>query len=262
MKTLLLANQKGGVGKSTLVCQLAYYLTEKLDLRVLVIDTDAQANTTKALRTGGIAVVSETAAARVFAEQVVTVEDAKLVVLPATDALKKLEQLKADHNTFAGNFKNFLGSVQGFDVCLIDTNPFPDIRVIAAMVAADHIVSPVQLNQEAIDGIGALIADVKRIKQHLNPTLNLIGILPNQVQPTPFQKANFAELSKHFGKLLISLGEGRFAAVKSTTSLPEAQAAGLPVWRLGKTSAREAWKEMEPAFAKIATDMGVNNNVN
>lgn len=259
MKTLLFANQKGGVGKSTLVCQLAYYLSEKLGLRVLVIDTDAQGNTTKAMRTGGIATVSEITAARVFAEQVESIEQGTLVVLPATDALKKLEQLKANHNAFASNFKNFLGTVQGFDACIIDTNPFPDIRVIAAMVAADHIVSPVQLNQEAIDGIGALIADVKRIKQALNPSLNLIGILPNQVQPTPFQKANFAELSKHFGKLLVSLGEGRYAAVKSSTALPEAQAAGLPVWKLGKTSARETWKEMEPAFAKIATDMGVNN---
>lgn len=259
MKTLLFANQKGGVGKSTLACQMAYYLSEKLGLKVLVIDTDAQGNATKAMETGEIARISETTAADVFMQQIEQVEEASLVVLPASETLKKLEQQKENHSSFAGNFKNFIASVKGFDVCIIDTNPFPDIRVIAAMVAADHIVSPVQLKQEAINGIGGVIADVKRVRAALNPGLNLIGILPSQVQPTPFQKSNFAELSKHYGKLLINIGGGKFAAIKSSTALEEAQAKGLPVWQLGKTSAREMWRDMEPVFMKIAADMGVNN---
>ena len=48
-----------------------------------------------------------------------------------------------------------------------------------------------------------------------------------------------------------------FAAIKKTTAIPEAQAVGLPVWKLGKTSAREAWAQMKPVFVKIATQMGV-----
>lgn len=258
MKTLLLANQKGGVGKSAIVCQLAHYLTDKLGKRVLVIDLDHQANTTKALRTSGDVSVSDTTAAQSLAEKGATVEDANFVLMPATDELRKLEKQAANHNLYASNFKQFVANVDSqFDVCIIDTNPFPDIRVIASMIAASFIVSPIQLNQEAIDGIGSLIQDVKRIVASLNPDLKLIGILPNLVQPTPFQKANFAELSAHFGKLLIRLDNGQFAAIKTSTAIAEAQAEGKPLWKLGKTSARDMWRDTEPTFAKIVSDMGV-----
>ncbi|MGV7193550.1 ParA family protein [Xanthomonas axonopodis] len=258
MKTLLLANQKGGVGKSAIACQLAYYLTEKLGKRVLVIDLDHQANTTKALRTSGLVSVSDTTGAQSLADKGATVEDANFVLLPANDDLRKLEKQADNHNLYASNFKQFIASVdEQFDVCIIDTNPFPDIRVIASMVAAGFIVSPIQLNQEAIDGIGSLIQDVKRIVAKLNPELTLIGILPNLVQPTPFQKSNFAELSRHFGKLLIRTDAGQFAAIKTSTAIAEAQAEGKPVWKLGKTSARDTWRDMEPTFAKIVADMGV-----
>lgn len=258
MKTLLLANQKGGVGKSAIACQLAYYLTEKLQKRVLVIDLDHQANTTKALRTSSQASVSDTPAAQVLADKTATVEEAPFVLMPANDELRKLEKQPGNHNLYASNFKRFIGAVDGqFDVCIIDTNPFPDIRVIASMIAAGYVVSPIQLNQEAIDGIGSLIQDVKRIVAALNPDLKLIGILPNLVQPTPFQKSNFAELSAHFGKLLIRTDAGQFAAIKTSTAIAEAQAEGKPVWKLGKTSGRDAWRDMEPTFAKIVSEMGV-----
>jgi chromosome partitioning protein len=149
-----------------------------------------------------------------------------------------------------------------FDVCLIDTNPNPDIRQLAALVVSDFVLSPLQLNQEAIDGIGQLLNNerlgLRRIKAKINPKLELIGILPNMVEPTPFQRDNFRELSSQFAKLLIPLEGGGFAAIKKTTAAPEAQAAGLPVWKLNKTSAREAWAQMKPIFEKISTIMGVN----
>lgn len=258
MKTLLLANQKGGVGKSAIACQLAHYLADKRGKRVLVIDLDHQANTTKALRGSGVVSVSNTSAAESLSEKGASVEDAPFVLMPATDELRKLEKQPGSHNLFASNFKQFITSIDDqFDVCILDTNPFPDIRVIASMIAAGFIVSPIQLNQEAIDGIGSLIQDVKRIVASLNPDLRLIGILPNQVQPTPFQKNNFAELSAHFGKLLIRTDDDQFAAIKTSTAIAEAQAAGQPVWKLGKTSAREIWRDMEPTFEKITSEMGV-----
>ncbi|HBI9827839.1 TPA: hypothetical protein LAF97_005002, partial [Escherichia coli] len=100
---------------------------------------------------------------------------------------------------------------------------------------------------------------IRKIQATLNKKLQLIGILPNIVEPTPFQRDNFRDLSKAFAKLLIPLENG-FAAVKKTTAIPEAQAAGLPVWKLGKTSARDAWSQMRPVFEKIATTMGVEQH--
>ncbi|KLB48412.1 chromosome partitioning protein, partial [Xanthomonas euvesicatoria] len=64
-----------------------------------------------------------------------------------------------------------------FDICLIDTNPNPDIRQLASLVVADYVVSPIQLNQEAIDGIGDLLnhpkLGIRKIKATINKKLTL-----------------------------------------------------------------------------------------
>ncbi|MPN32189.1 hypothetical protein SDC9_179665 [bioreactor metagenome] len=172
-----------------------------------------------------------------------------------------MEKQAAEHNKFATNLYTFLADISDrFDVCVIDTNPNPDIRQLASLVVGDFVLSPLQLNQEAIDGIGDLLnhdnIGIRKIKATINKKLELIGILPNIVEPTPFQRENLRDLSAAFAKLLIPLGAG-FAAIKKTTAIPEAQAAGLPVWKLGKSSAREAWAHIRPVFSKIATQMGV-----
>lgn len=256
MKTYVLANQKGGVGKSFLVTQFAYFLHLLRGLRVLVIDFDHQKNTTKALKTGGIVTVSGLTSDRVLRETLSAVEHAEFVLISGTSELIKMERKEDQHNAYVNNLYQFLNSVSGqFDVCLIDTNPNPDIRQLSALVCSQYVVSPIQLNQEAIDGIGDLLnhesLGIRRIQETINPNLQLLGILPNIVEPTPFQRANFQALAKHYAKLLIPLEQG-FAAIKRTTAIAEAQAAGVPVWKLGKTSGREAWAQIKPVFEKIA----------
>lgn len=264
MKTLVLANQKGGVGKSAVAVQLAYYLHLALGKRVLVIDFDHQRNSSKALRTGGIAAVSQLPASRVLTAKVNGVEEAPFLLLAADNAeLLGMEvQGKQQHNVFATHLSEFLRAVdKDFDVCIIDTNPNPDIRQLAALVVSDYVLSPIQLNQEAIDGIGDLLnhesIGIRKIQATINKKLQLIGILPNLVEPTPFQRENLKDLAAAFAGLMIPLASGGFAAIKKSTAIPEAQAAGIPVWKLGKTSGREAWAQMKPAFEKIASSMGV-----
>lgn len=263
MKTLVLANQKGGVGKSAVAVQFAYYLADVLKKRVLVIDFDHQRNTSKAIRTGGLATVSTITSSRLLTSKTdaASIEHADFVLVPGDAELIKMEKQAAEHNKFATNLYTFLADIADrFDVCVIDTNPNPDIRQLASLVVGDFVLSPLQLNQEAIDGIGDLLnhdnIGIRKIKATINKKLELIGILPNIVEPTPFQRENLRDLSAAFAKLLIPLGAG-FAAIKKTTAIPEAQAAGLPVWKLGKSSAREAWAHIRPVFSKIATQMGV-----
>jgi chromosome partitioning protein len=257
MKTLVLANQKGGVGKSAIACQLAYFLSEILKKRVLFIDLDHQGNSTKALKTSGLATMAEGNSAQLLAGVAVETEG-QFVVVGADAELSKLEKQPDKHNGFATQLKAFLNRIDSsFDICLIDTNPNPDIRMIAALVVADFALSPIQLNQEALDGIGALNKDINNIKAKLNPKLKLIGILPNLVENTPFQQGNLKDLIQHFGRLLIQLEAGRFAFIPTRTALAEAQAAGKPVWKLGKTSARTAWSEMRPVFEGIANEMEI-----
>lgn len=258
MKTLLLSNQKGGVGKSAIACQLAYYFAGRLDQRVLLIDLDHQANTTKSVKASGLASTAGIGASQVLTDKNATVEEGRFVLLPGDDQLMKLEKQAANHNSYASNLRDFVSRMADkFDVCIIDTNPNPDIRMVAALVASHFVLAPIQLNQEAIDGISKLITDVRNIKAKLNPNLHLIGLLPNQVVATPFQKANLEQLVAHFKSLLLMLPSGRPALIRSQTAIAEAQAEGKPVWKLGKTSARDAWREIEPGFQKIAADMGV-----
>jgi chromosome partitioning protein len=261
MKTLVFANQKGGVGKSALAVQYAYYLALDAEKRVIVIDMDHQRNSTSALTKGGFASVAEITSVQVLNDKDAAVEKAAFVLVPGDRDLIKMEKFAGEHNAYATNLFNFLERINDeYDVCIIDTNPNPDIRQLASLVVTDYVVSPLQLNQEAIDGIGDLLnhsnIGIRRIQETLNEKLHFLGVLPNLVEPTPFQKENLHDLSKAYSKLMIPLDKG-FAAIKKTTAIPEAQAVGLPVWHLKKTSARSAWAQIRPIFQRLTKNMEV-----
>ncbi|HBR50988.1 MAG TPA: ParA family protein, partial [Nitrospira sp.] len=216
MKTLVLANQKGGVGKTAIACQLGYFLVEMLKKRVLIIDLDHQGNTSKNIGTSKLATISSITANQLLTEPVTTIEGGTFVVIPSHGDLLKLERREEDHNQFANNLRLFLNEMDDrFDVAIIDTNPNPDIRVLASLVVGDFVLSPIQLNQEAVDGIAALRAQVLKIQSTLNKDLRFIGLLPNLVEPTPFQRANFDQLCTAFASLFIRLEDGRMAAIPS-----------------------------------------------
>ena len=261
MKTLVLANQKGGVGKSALAVQYAYYLALEEERRVIVLDLDHQRNTSSALKKGGFATVSELTSSQLLRDPDAVVEPAPFVLVAGDRELIKMEKFAGEHNAYATNLYNFLGRISNeYDVCIIDTNPNPDIRQLASLVVTDYVLSPLQLNQEAIDGIGDLLnhdnIGIRKIQKTLNEKLHFLGVLPNLVEPTPFQKENLRDLSAAYAKLMIPLDKG-FAAIKKTTAIPEAQAAGLPVWHLKKTSARSAWAHIRPIFQRLSKNMEI-----
>jgi chromosome partitioning protein len=181
-----------------------------------------------------------------------------MVLVPGERALLGLERQPAMHTPFARNFRAFLAAMQArFDVCVIDTNPNPDIRLIASLASADFVLSPIQLNQEAMDGVSALLnherVGVRKIKAVLNPKLHLIGLLPTMVEPTPFQRANFVQIIQQYRPLLIPVGTGvgEFAFIPRRSAVAEAQAEGAVLWEMKKTAARDTWKEIEPSISRI-----------
>lgn len=257
MKTIVLSNQKGGVGKSTTACQYSFFLSLE-GRKVIFIDADHQGNSTKTIKNSGKAVVSTITSDRLYTEKISEVEDADFLLIPSSPTLRGLEKMGDKHNLFATNFRAFLLSIKDrFDFCVVDTNPSPDIRLMAALVSADFVLSPIQLNQEAVDGIGALIKDVHKVKASLNPRLELVGLLPNLVEGTPFQKSNFKQIAAEYAKFLILMSDdsSRFAYIPHRSALAEAQAHGLPLWEVKKTAARDAWKEIRPAFQEILNRM-------
>ena len=258
MKTLVLANQKGGVGKSAVATLLSHYLARQ-GQRVLAIDLDHQGNFSKPLRMSGRPRVAPVTADVLLTGTVTTLPSQPFVLVPSRPALIDLERQPTLHSPFARNLRGFLRAIDSqFDVCVIDTNPNPDIRLIAALASADFVLSPIQLNQEALDGVTALLnherVGLRKIKAVLNPKLQLIGLLPTMVEPTPFQKQNFLQVIQLYGSLMIQVGQGigQFASMPRRSAIAESQAHGEVLWEMKKTAARDAWKEIEPSLARIA----------
>ncbi|MGV8823187.1 ParA family protein [Methylibium petroleiphilum] len=257
MKTLVLCNQKGGVGKSAVATLLAHHLAQR-GRRVLAIDLDHQGNLSKPLRLSGRASPSAATADTLLTGAPPPLPAQPFVLVPGDRALLGLERQPTLHTPFARHFRTFLASVDAdFDVCVIDTNPNPDIRVIAALASADFVLSPIQLNQEAMDGVSGLLnherVGLRKIKAVLNPKLALIGLLPTMVEPTPFQKANFLQIVQQYHPLMIRIGDGPgdFASIPRRSCIAEAQADGAVLWEMKKTAARDAWREIEPSLTRI-----------
>lgn len=257
MKIVVLANQKGGVGKSAVATLMAQYGVRQ-GHRVLAIDFDHQGNFSSAITQSKRASLSHTTADLLMTTSRSQMPRDRFVLVPATDALLGLERQPALHTPFARNLRDFLKSVDDqFDLCVIDTHPNPDIRVIAAMATADFLLSPIQLNQEAIDGVRALLTHQRvgfhKIKTLLNPKLALIGLLPTLVETTPFQKANFVEIMQRHQAMMIQVGAkpGEFGYIPKRSAIAEAQAEGLLLWEMKKTAARDTWVEIEPTLRRI-----------
>jgi chromosome partitioning protein len=282
MQVLVLANRKGGVGTTATACQLLFYL-RRLGQRMLFLDLDHQGNSTRCLRKSLMATQAGFTTSALFQGRASSLPSDACVLVGADDELSTLERRPDEHNDFANRLISFLDQAgDDFDFCIVDTNPNPDIRYAAAVIAADYLLSPIELKQEAIDGIGTLLNHgrygVHKVKAALNPKLDFIGILPNMVEANPFQRANLQQLVNHYPTLLIPVvrdGCAGYAYIPNRTAMAEAQAAGVPLWLLRqareasgdgvddaavmpiRSSARDAWREIKPSFEAIARRMGV-----
>lgn len=131
MKTLVLCNQKGGVGKSAVATLLAHHLAQR-GRRVLAIDLDHQGNLSKPLRLSGRASPGAATADTLLTGAPPVLPPRPFVLVPGDRALLGLERQPALHTPFARHFRTFLASVDAdFDVCVIDTNPHVHISVRA-----------------------------------------------------------------------------------------------------------------------------------
>lgn len=262
MKVLTIANEKGGVGKSLVATQYAYFCSEKLGLKVLVIDLDAQGNTSKSLLTGDIFKQHEELnSADLFLNSVKdsVLNTVKTTVIVADDKLKALEKHGARHNEFAKNFMDNIAVLKKhFDIVIIDTNPSPDIRQTSALICATHVLAPIELAQESIDGIGRILNKIREIKENkYNADLKFIGLLINKFEKKPFQELMLKSIVQSNKKMLMQSSEGLFPMIKNSITFKEAQAAGLPVWGLGSSSGRDAYKNIRPVLEVITEKMGL-----
>ncbi|HJU08362.1 ParA family protein [Dyella sp.] len=249
MKTLVIANQKGGVGKTTLLVHIAHYAAEAGN-RVLVIDLDPQRNTTASL----VEFASAVPASALFEPKPLELPspgEAGIVAVGADPGLLEVDRAKPEViSTFVNHLRSFSEAAQ-FDLCLIDTAPALGVRMLAAVAAASHVISPIELQSYSIAGITAMLKTIYGIRQKLNPALQVIGMLPSRVNShSPAQKANLVSLLQRYPELVVH------RAILLRTSIGEAASEKKPVWAMRKTSAREAGREMKGVIAHLIERMG------
>lgn len=265
MKTLAIANKKGGVAKTTLACLVAQYVAS-LGHRVLALDLDEQGNLTSTITKSGKATVSATAADKVLTDAAATVENAPFVIMPASLELQALESQPEQRSAFARNLRGFLKRVGGdFDFAIIDTNPSTDIRVLAALVACDFVLSPFQPNQESVDGLAKLFnhpqTGIATVKAKYNPGLQFLGMLPAMLENSAYHRANMERVmaAKAYRDQLLKLADGSVAFIPRRTIVQEAQGSGDRLWEVKgarKAMAEAAWKEIQPVIHRVAKLMG------
>ncbi|MBU9576281.1 ParA family protein [Burkholderia multivorans] len=259
MKTLAIWTQKGGVGKTALACQLAHVLRARSH-RVLVIDLDSQGNAGAALLRSEKAVGLAIPAASLLmnGNLAVASPDAAFAVIRATPELVRIPEQPDEFGRFYTNLKSNLSRLApAFDICLIDCPPSDDQRVLLALAVAGFVLSPIQLNQEAIEGIVRTLRGtrgVERVREKFNPSLQFLGIVPNMVEATALQKRNFIEVLESFGRYLVMDERGNPLRVLRRSSIAEAQELGVALLELGRsrTAARDAWAELAPVLNRIA----------
>jgi chromosome partitioning protein len=202
-RIIAIANQKGGVGKTTTAVNLAAGLA-RTPRRVLLIDLDPQGNATmgsgiekRELETSVCEVLLGEAEAR---DTIVrTAEDYDL--LPGNIDLTAAEIRLMDQEGREQRLKRAIGGLGGdYDYILIDCPPALSLLTLNALTAADSVIVPMQCEYYALEGISALMDTIEAIRQRLNPKLEIEGVLRTMFDVrNNLANAVSAELTNHFG---------------------------------------------------------------
>lgn len=180
-KVIALANQKGGVGKTTTSVNLAACLADQ-GKRVLLIDMDAQSNATSGIGIDKAQIkqdIYDVLVNEVFLEDVIlTTKRKNLDVVPATIRLSGAEIELASQFAREKRLADALLLVQDeYDYLLLDCPPSLGILTVNAFTACDSILIPVQSEYYALEGLNQLINTYQLVQKHFNPTLKIEGVL-------------------------------------------------------------------------------------
>ena len=221
-------NQKGGVGKTTTAVNVAYFLA-KLGKKTLLIDFDPQGNATSGLGVDKQKLENGTMSevmlgTRSLQHIVLDTKHKNLFLAPTTPQLANTEVELANAQGRFTRLKNAIASVEGYDIILIDNPPSLSILTVNGLIAADYVLLPVQAEFYALEGLGQLLETMKLIRKNMNPTLDLIGVLPTMVDSrTTLSTQVHDEIKKHFP------GKVSKTVIPRNIRLAEAPSHGVPV---------------------------------
>ena len=204
---IVVANQKGGVGKTTTSINLAAAL-QRINYKTLLVDLDSQGNATSASglnrSTEKASVYDVLMGLKNIEDCFVTSQHDGFTLLPSNSDLMAAEIELLNTNNRESVLKEKINSISGrFDYILIDSPPSMNILTLNALAAANEIIIPVQCEYYALEGMSGLLESIYKIKETINPNLQIKGVLR-----TMFDSRNSlsvevsAQLKKYFGDKL------------------------------------------------------------
>lgn len=248
-RIIAVLNQKGGVGKTTTAINLGAYLA-KMGKSVLIVDFDPQGNATSGVgldkqnvELTSFDVLFED---NVLQAAIMATSTQNLFILPANENLASAEVELVNREEREKYLKQALSTI-AYDYVLIDCPPSLGLLTINALTAADWLLIPVQAEYYALEGLTQLLSVLQRVRQSLNPKLELLGVLVTMFDSrTSLSEQVYAELKKHFG------GKVFKTVVPRNVKLAEAPSYGRPV------SEHDKWSKGARAYKALAKEVNAN----
>ncbi|HEC97946.1 MAG TPA: ParA family protein [Nitrospirae bacterium] len=227
-RIVAIANQKGGVGKTTTAINLAASLS-LAEKDILIIDADPQGNSTSGFgidRDNLKETLYDVLVGRAGMEEVITgTEVEKLSIVPSSIDLLGVEVEFVDRPEREAVLAGALRPIADrFEYIIVDCPPSLGLLTLNALVAADSVLVPVQCEYYALEGLGLLTRTINLVKDSYNPTLQIEGILLTMFDSRNSLSRQVAqEVKKHFGDVVYS------TVIPRNVTLSEAPGFGKPV---------------------------------